>query len=151
MAGENIRWRASLGTETHSSPVVSGGRVLIGTNNGQPRDPKHQGDRSVLLCLDEKDGALLWQLVIPKLSADLDDPFLDWPEVGFCSEPTIEGDHAYTLTNRGEIVCLDVKGLTDGNEGPYTDEAKHLAPLHLERHVSKRPERVGALPLQPVS
>src|SRR5204863_9759602 len=44
-AGRNIKWVAKLGTETHSSPVVSGGRVYIGTNNGEPRDPQHQGDR----------------------------------------------------------------------------------------------------------
>src|SRR5689334_9423755 len=41
--GENLKWVAELGTETHSSPVVAGGRVYIGTNNGHPRDPKHQG------------------------------------------------------------------------------------------------------------
>jgi len=130
VAGTNVKWVAPLGSQSYASPIAAGGRVYIGTNNDRPRDPKHQGDRAVLLCLDERDGHLLWQLVIPKLSVDYDDPFLDWEKAGFCSEPTIEGNHAYTLTNRGEIVCLDVKGLTDGNEGPYADEAKHLALLH---------------------
>src|SRR5579859_4380286 len=64
--GKNIKWSAELGTETHSSPVIAGGRVYIGTNNGHPRDPKHQGDRGVLMCLEEKTGQLLWQLVVPK-------------------------------------------------------------------------------------
>ena len=41
--GQNIKWVAKLGTETHSTPVIAGGRVYIGTNNGEPRDPKHQG------------------------------------------------------------------------------------------------------------
>jgi outer membrane protein assembly factor BamB len=127
-SGRNVKWVAPLGTQSYPSPVIADGRVYIGTNNQRPRDPKHQGDRSVLLCLDEKDGSLLWQLVIPKLSADLDDPFLDWPEVGFCSEPTVEGDRAYTLTNRGEIVCLDTGGMANGNDGPYRDEARHMAP-----------------------
>ena len=31
--GANIKWRAKLGTEAHSTPVISGGRVFIGTNN----------------------------------------------------------------------------------------------------------------------
>src|SRR5437764_8295622 len=48
--GLNVKWSAALGTETHSSPVIAGGRVYIGTNNGNPRDPKHQGDRGVLMC-----------------------------------------------------------------------------------------------------
>ena len=38
--GENIQWSAKLGTETHSTPIVAGGRVFIGTNNGEPRDPR---------------------------------------------------------------------------------------------------------------
>jgi outer membrane protein assembly factor BamB len=102
--------------------------VLIGTNNDKPRDPRHRGDRAVLLCLDESDGTLVWQLVIPKISEDLGDPFLDWKGVGFASPPTVEGDRVYTLTNRGEVVCLDLKGMADGNDGPFTDEGRHLTP-----------------------
>ena len=132
----NIKWVAELGSQSYASPVVAGGRVLIGTNNDKPRDPKHKGDRAVLLCLDEADGRLLWQLVVPKLSEDLKDPFLDWAGVGFASPPTVEGDRAYTLTNRGEVVCLDMNGLADGNGGPYTDEAAHMAPR-------------GAAPIEP--
>src|SRR5436190_23393921 len=64
--GENIKWRAAIGTETHSTPVVSGGRVVIGTNNGKPRDAKHDGDRGVVMCFDEKTGDFVWQLVVPK-------------------------------------------------------------------------------------
>lgn len=126
--GKNVKWVADLGTESYASPIVAGGRVLIGTNNERPRDPKHQGDRGVLLCLDERDGHLLWQLVVPKLSEDEHDPYLDWPKVGIASEPTVEGDRAYVLSNRGEVLCLDMRGMADGNGGPYTDEAKHMAP-----------------------
>jgi outer membrane protein assembly factor BamB len=128
-SGTNVKWVAPLGSQSYASPVVANGRVYIGTNNDRPRDPRHQGDRAVLLCLDEDDGHLLWQLVIPKLSVDLGDPFLDWEKAGFCSEPTIEGDRAYTLTNRGEVVCLDVNGFANGNDGPYQDEARHMAPF----------------------
>src|SRR3954453_1422575 len=45
--GKNIRWVAELGTESHSTPVIAKGRVFIGTNNGNLRDPKHVGDRGV--------------------------------------------------------------------------------------------------------
>jgi outer membrane protein assembly factor BamB len=129
-AGRNVRWVAPLGSQTYATPVVAGGRVLIGTNNDPPRDPaRDRGDRAVLLCLDEADGRLLWQLVIPKLSEDLGDPFLDWKNVGFASPPTVEADRAYTLTNRGEIVCLDMNGFADGgNAGPYLDESRHMTP-----------------------
>ena len=121
---KNVKWVVELGSQTHSTPVVAGGRVFIGTNNANPRDPRHQGDRGVFMCLDEKDGAMLWQLVVPKLE---DDNYLDWPNTGIASEGTVEGDRVYTVTNRGEVVCLDVHGMANGNDGPYQDEGKHLA------------------------
>lgn len=121
---QNVKWVIDLGTQTHSTPIIAGGRIFIGTNNSNPRDPKHIGDRGVMMCLDENDGHLLWQLVVPKLE---DDKYLDWPETGMASEATVEGDRAYTVTNRGELVCLDVLGMANGNDGPYQDEGQHLA------------------------
>jgi outer membrane protein assembly factor BamB len=123
--GANTRWTAALGTECYSTPVVAGGRVLIGTNNEQPRDPRHQGDRGVLMCFDERSGQLAWQLVVPKLDWDM---YLDWPRAGICSPATVEGDRVYTVTNRDEVVCLDLGGLANGNDGPYRDEARHMTP-----------------------
>ncbi|MCP4614060.1 MAG: PQQ-binding-like beta-propeller repeat protein [Planctomycetes bacterium] len=127
--GKNIKWIADLGTETYSTPVVSGGRVLIGTNNNIPRDPRHKGDRGVLFCLDEKDGSLCWQLVVPKLIPDL---YRDWPKSGICSPATVEGDKVYIVSNRGEVMCLDLNGLANGNDGPYRDEARHMTPQKAE-------------------
>lgn len=120
----NVKWVVDLGTQTHSTPIVAGGRIFIGTNNANPRDPRHAGDRGVFMCLDEKDGCLLWQLVVPKLE---DDKYLDWPDTGMASEATVEGDRSYVVTNRGEVICLDVHGLSNGNDGPYQDEGKHMA------------------------
>src|SRR6266700_2156791 len=60
--GRNIKWVANLGTETHSTPVVASGRIYIVKNNTEPREPRNQGDRGVLLCLDKRDGRLLWKL-----------------------------------------------------------------------------------------
>jgi len=127
--GKNIKWIANLGTETYSTPVVSGSRVLIGTNNNIPRDPRHKGDRGVLLCLDEKDGSLCWQLIVPKLIPDL---YRDWPRSGICSPATVEGDKVYIVSNRGEVMCLDLNGLANGNDGPYKDEARHMTPPKAE-------------------
>lgn len=123
--GQNVAWAVPLGTKTYATPTVANGRIFIGTNNGQPRDPRHQGDRSILLCLNETDGSLQWQLVIPKVEGD---NFQDWPSVGICSPATIEGDRVYVLTTRGEVLCLDTDGLADGNDGPFTDEGHLMAP-----------------------
>src|SRR5207247_11333693 len=64
----NVKWVAKLGSQAYGNVVVAGGKVFIGTNNEHPRDPQHQGDRSILLCFDEKTSELLWQLVVPQLA-----------------------------------------------------------------------------------
>lgn len=124
-SGQNIKWSARLGTETHSTPVVAGGRVYIGTNNGEPRDPKHQGDRGVLMCFEENTGKFLWQLVVPKRE---EDPYFDWPKTGNSSPVTVEGDRVYLVNNRGEVMCLDARGLANGNDGPFLDENIRMTP-----------------------
>jgi outer membrane protein assembly factor BamB len=123
--GKNIKWVIPLGTQTYSTPVVSGGKVLIGTNNDRPRDPRHKGDRGVFLCLDEKDGSLCWQLVLPKIGGD---PRVDWPRAGMVSPATVQGDRVYLVSNRGQVMCLDLNGQTNGNNGPYRDEGRVMAP-----------------------
>src|ERR1041385_450473 len=141
--GRNIKWTAQLGTETHSTPLVAGGRVYIGTNNGAPRDPKHQGDRGVLMCFAEKTGSLLWQFVVPKRE---EDPYFDWPKTGMSSPVTVEGDRVYLTDNRGEVVCLDAKGMANGNDGPYRDEAAHMTP---PKESGSPPKPVPGAEIQP--
>ena len=123
--GVNVRWSAPLGTETNSTPVVAGGKVIIGTNNGHTRDLRHSPYPGVLLCLDEKTGDLCWQLIVPRFE---DDKYLDWQTGGICSSATVEGDRVYVVNNRAEVMCLDLDGQADGNDGPYLDEGRHMVP-----------------------
>ncbi len=121
--GENVLWAVDLGSSSYATPVIAEGRVLVGTNNDPPRDPNNRGDRGVLLCLDEANGQLLWQLAVPKR-----DQFNDWPNVGICSPPTVENGRIYLMSNRGEVLCLDLAGQANGNDGPFTDEARYMVP-----------------------
>jgi outer membrane protein assembly factor BamB len=121
----SVKWSTTIGDQSYGTPIVAGGKVLISTNNERPRDPRHQGDRGVLMCFDEKDGHFCWQLVVPKME---DDPYLDWPKVGMASTPTVEGNRVYTLTNRGEVICLGLDGMANGNDGPFKDEGRHMTP-----------------------
>jgi hypothetical protein len=43
---KNVKWVAELGSQSYGNPVVSGGVVLVGTNNEGLRDPKQPGDRA---------------------------------------------------------------------------------------------------------
>ena len=119
-----VKWVARLGSQAHGTPVVAAGKVFVGTNNETPRDERNQGDRGVLMCFDEHSGEFLWQLVVPKLD-DQRVKWGDWKLIGLISPPTVEAGRAYLVSNRCEIICLDVEGMADGNEGPYTEEGKY--------------------------
>src|SRR4051794_29886230 len=37
---KGLKWAADLGSKAYGGPVVAGGKVFIGTNNDNPRNPK---------------------------------------------------------------------------------------------------------------
>lgn len=102
----NIKWVATLGSPAYGNPVVAGGVILVGTNNEAAKDPKIQGDKGVLMAFRESDGQLLYQVVSDKLAAGRAN---DWPFQGVASSPLIEGEFAYYVNNRAELVCFQVK------------------------------------------
>ena len=69
--GLNIKWSATLGSQSYAGPVLHGGKVFVGTNNEGMRNPKLKNDRGVLMVFDMKDGKFLWQAAHPKLSAGM--------------------------------------------------------------------------------
>ena len=118
--GKNVVWTATLGSQTYGNPIVAGGKVFVGTNNGGEYREQHKGDRGCVLCFDETTGEFLWQLTREKLAAGRVN---DWPEQGICSTPCVEDGFLYVATNRCELMCIDVEGFRDGeNDGTYQDE-----------------------------
>jgi outer membrane protein assembly factor BamB len=127
----NVRFIARLGSENYSAPVIAGGRVYIGTNDEDIDDPRLESTRGgVLLCLDERSGAMVWRLVCPRLEIDRSKVSEDFDDMnlGICSTATVEGGFVYVVSNRCEVLCLDADGLADGNDGPFTDEATFSVP-----------------------
>ncbi len=102
-AGKNIRWKAELGSTTFGSPAVSGGLVWVCTNTYQASNPGIKQDAGRLMCFNERDGKLRWQYLTPRIG----DRSHDGPgSVG--STPMIEGDRLWFITNKWEVVCLDI-------------------------------------------
>ena len=120
-SGRNVRWVAALGSATYGNPVVAGGRIFVGTNNEALYDEETVGDKGILLAFDAATGEFLWQMVSDKLVSGRVN---DWPYQGVCSSPLVEGERLYYVTNRGELLALDVQGMANGNDGPVTDEAR---------------------------
>lgn len=117
---KDVRWVVNLGEQTWSNPVISNGRIFIGTNNGKPRDPAVKGDRGIFMCFSEADGSFLWQAVHDKLAQAEDNA-----NIGVVSTPCVVGDRVYYVSNRAELVCCDAQGFTDGeNDGPFQGETR---------------------------
>jgi outer membrane protein assembly factor BamB len=133
-----IKWTAELGKTTYGNPVVSEGRVYIGTNNEQPRDPAEKGDRGVLMCFSEADGKFLWQATHEKLGGG---DGVDAAFIGLCSTPCATGGRIYYVSNRCELVCREAK---DGKLVWLLDMRKDLGVLQNQASVSS-PLVVGDL------
>jgi outer membrane protein assembly factor BamB len=89
---KNIKWVARLGNKTFGSPVVSQGKVFIGTAGDSSADGR-------LLCLDEKTGHELGRFICGSPHTD---------NFGVCSTPTVEGDRLYFVTPQSKVVCLNL-------------------------------------------
>ena len=128
-SGENILWKAALGSQTYGNPVVANGHVYVGTNNNAGYLERYPAtiDLGCLLCFDEKTGEFLWQHSSPKLSTGR---VHDWPLQGICCAPYVDGERLWFVTSRGEVTCLDTQGFRDGeNDGqkPEVSEAENEA------------------------
>ncbi len=114
-ARKNIKWTVALGTRTKGDPVVAGGLIWIGTNNGAPRDTKVKTPAPVLMCFREKDGQFLYQYVTerPKIN-----DYWEPQQSGHTSSPLAEGDRLWFTTMAAETVCLDIGPLRRGSGPP---------------------------------
>ncbi len=124
----NVRWVARLGSAAYGNPTVAGGRVFVGTDDLLlAEDPRFQRTRGGLVqCFDEATGKLLWRLAVPERSGLPKGSLFTHQHLGICSSPTIDGNRAYVVTCADEVICLDVRGQANGNEGPFTDEGQYM-------------------------
>ncbi|NBV21742.1 MAG: pyrrolo-quinoline quinone [Proteobacteria bacterium] len=139
---ENVRWVVKLGTLICGNPTVADGRVFVGTDDASlVNDSRLKRTKGGMIwCLDEKTGRTLWRLPVPARPKDQlpRDAHYGQQNLGVCSSPTIVGNRAYVVTSACEILCLDVRGQADGNDGPFKDEASYIAgsknpPVPLEK------------------
>lgn len=143
--GKNVLWRTPLGSTTWRSPVLSGDKIFIGTNNTLGLIERYPGDvdLGVLLCIRKSDGKYLWQDSNTKLPLRTH----DWPMQGITSRPCVQGDRLWYVTNRAEVVCLDTNGFRDEeNDGP---EVAEVATTLMDSDVVWRYDMIANLDVRP--
>ncbi|MEO8498197.1 MAG: PQQ-binding-like beta-propeller repeat protein, partial [Planctomycetota bacterium] len=137
----NIKWVAAVGSQTYGNPVIAGGHVYVGTNNGKgwlKRYPSNI-DLGCLLAFSEADGSFLWQDSSEKLPTGF---VHDWPLQGICCAPYVEGDRLWYVTSRGEVKCLDTAGYHDGeDDGPVQNQLAKI--FDIMRNEDAEQDQVG--------
>jgi len=121
---KNVKWVARLGHRTTGSPVVSQGRVFIGTTWKNGKD-------ACFLCLDEETGSLLGTFICPKPPRD---KLENW---AISSTPTVEDDRLYFVSPYQEAMCIDLKTLL-GNRSPRQREKKPTSATEDKTIVEQR-------------
>ncbi|MBL7218643.1 MAG: PQQ-binding-like beta-propeller repeat protein [Phycisphaerae bacterium] len=134
----NVKWTLVLGSQTYGNPVISGGKIIVGTNDGMLKDDRFKRTRGgLVICCDAETGKILWQLVVPRFRTNDRKFNYDDLNLGICNSAAIEGDRAYMVSNRGDVLCLDMNGQADGNDGAFKDEGKYMV------DVGKKPAKIN--------
>ena len=110
----NLKWKVRLSSHAYGGPVVSQGKIFIGTND------RAQG--GAVMGLEESSGRELWRLTIPRMVTEWKEFNYDDLSLGVCSTPTIADGLLYVVTNRDEMLCLDPSGRRHASE----PEVPHL-------------------------
>ncbi len=121
-------------------PTIVGDKVLNGTGRGGLVDEAWQkafGNKAgAYTCRALSNGEGLWQIVIPCAGYDL--------SYGVCTTPVVEENRIYILA-LGEILCLDLNGTADGNQGMSAEDELAFQ-LHVNGKRMKGSKDLNALP-----
>ncbi len=97
---ENVRWKVPLPSPGNSTPVIWGDRIFL----TQSLDAT--GSQRAVLCLDRKDGKVLWQKSVPfqgRETTHRDNPY--------CSgSPVTDGERVIAWMGSAGVVCYDFQG-----------------------------------------
>lgn len=114
---DNVAWKTALPGIGHSSPVVWGERVFVTTCIEKEL-------KRVLLCLDRRDGKILWQQVVVTAPLEMKHKLNSYSS----STPATDGKHVWvTFLAAPEIIvaCYDYEGQLVWKKSPGKFFSKH--------------------------
>jgi outer membrane protein assembly factor BamB len=113
-----VVWKSSMGGSQTGAMGMGGGKILVGSN-----DSRFGGGSGGIVNALDSSGRLLWRARHPWLKSRVNDM-----GQAIQSQPCFDGKRAYYMSNRGELMCVDVDGFRDEiNDGPFKDEKERGA------------------------
>ena len=108
---ENIVWKAALPSWSGSTPVIWGDKIFIMTpskgeegGHGSDADRPSVGGQVLLLCLDKKDGSVLWERGLDTGNENINKQNDSSPS------PVTDGTHVWAMTGTGMLAAFTVDG-----------------------------------------
>jgi outer membrane protein assembly factor BamB len=125
---EDLLWEIKLGTHQYTIPRIDNEHIFIGVNDRGLKHPAlYRTGGGILMCLEKATSTMIWQLVIPRNMEGTNAPFhFNHWQCGVCSRPALDGKRLYIVGPRGDVLCLDRTGQTDGNDGPFVKEIEYM-------------------------
>src|SRR5438093_4258584 len=114
---ENVLWKAPIPGKGHSSPVVWGDRVFVTTC-------LEKEQKRLLLCLDRRDGKILWQRTVLTAPLEPKHPLNSYAS----STPATDGHFVWvTFLNmpKFEVYCYNFEGNLIWQHSPGEFYSKH--------------------------
>jgi outer membrane protein assembly factor BamB len=114
---ENVQWKTPIPGKGHSSPVVYGDRVFVTSCLEQER-------KRTLLCLDRRDGRVLWERVVLTAPVEPLHPLNSRAS----STPATDGRHVFVTffaDPNTQIACYDFDGNKVWQKSPGPFVSKH--------------------------
>jgi outer membrane protein assembly factor BamB len=111
---KNVVWRTKLPGPGTSSPVTAGDRIFLTCYTGYAEDTKEPGKqqdlRRHLLCLDRKNGKILWtkefEPVLPEHEYRGEGSYHGYS----ASTPATDGERLYVFFGKSGVYCFDLDG-----------------------------------------
>ena len=125
---KDLLWEIKLGSHQYTTPIIDAGQLFIGIDDQNlDHSALTESGGGILKRLDPATGNTVWQMVIPRYKEGNVAPshFNKW-KCGVCSRPAIAGKRLYIVGPRGDVLCLDRNGQTDGNDGPFLKETLYM-------------------------
>jgi len=111
---KNLAWKAKLPAGGHSTPVIWGRRLFVTCATAS-------GDERWVVCIDTKDGKILWQELAAK------GPIEKTHATSTLAAPSCvtDGEHVWAFFGTPGLFCYDVTGkkIWQHNFGVFTSEA----------------------------
>ena len=112
---KGIAWKTELPGPGTSSPIVTGGKILLTCYSGYGTSQRQAGDiaklRRHVVCVDEKTGKLLWDRSIESRGGEESYRGIGVPNHGYASStPVTDGKSVYAYFGRSGVVAFDLEG-----------------------------------------